>query len=73
MLFAIQDDLAQAYKRGIAKGMCKPVQFNDFGTPVAPIKKPLRPGQTVPSLRVSRDYSATMNHQMEIHRQPMKN
>ena len=69
--FAIQDHLAQAYERGIAKGVWKPVQFNDFGTPVVPIKKPLRPGQTVPSLRVCGDYSATINHQLEIHRQPI--
>ena len=38
--FAMQDHLAQTYKRGIAKGVWKPVQFNDFGTPVVPTKKP---------------------------------
>ena len=44
--------MAQAYERGIAKRVWKPVQFNDFATPVLPIKKPLRPGKTVSSLRV---------------------
>ena len=69
MPFAIQDDLAQADERGIAKGVWKLVQFNDFGTPVVPIKKPLDPGQTVPSQRVCGDYSAIINHQLEIHKQ----
>ena len=67
--FAIQDDLTQSYERGIAKGVWKTVQFNDFDTPVVPIKKPLRPGQTVASLRVRGDYSATINYQLETHRQ----
>ena len=69
MPFAIQVDLAQAYERGIAKWVWRPAQFNDFGTPVVPLKKPLRPGQTIPSLRVCGDYSATINYQLEIHRQ----
>jgi hypothetical protein len=43
--FAIQDDLNQAYDAGIAKGVCKPVQFNNYGTPVVPIQKKCAPGQ----------------------------
>ncbi|KAL5518093.1 hypothetical protein EMCRGX_G003773 [Ephydatia muelleri] len=37
--FAIQEDLCQAYDAGIAKGVWLPTQFNDYGTPVVPIRK----------------------------------
>ena len=43
--FAIQEDLYQAYDTGIARGMWLPTQFNDYGTPVVPIRKPILPGQ----------------------------
>nr|KAG5686850.1 hypothetical protein BaRGS_029895 [Batillaria attramentaria] len=32
--FALRDDLTKGYEEGIAKGVWKPVQFNDYGTPV---------------------------------------
>jgi len=53
--FALHEDLSHAYDQGIARGVWKPVQFNDYGTPVVPIKKSLLPGQTTPSLRVCGD------------------
>ena len=37
--FALQPDLAQAYDAGIAQGIWTPVQFNDWGTPMVPIRK----------------------------------
>ena len=54
--FAIQDDLNQAYEAGIAKGVWKPVQFNDYGTPVVPIRKKGALGQPA-KIRVCGDYS----------------
>ena len=68
--FAIQDDLNQAYDAGIAKGVWKPVQFNDYGTPVVPIWKKSAPGQPA-KIRVCGDYSVTVNSQLETHRYPM--
>ena len=69
--FALQEGLAHAYEKGIAQGVWKPVQFNDYGTPVLPIKKSLLPGQSAPSLRVCGDYSVTVNPQLETYRQPI--
>nr|KAG5714116.1 hypothetical protein BaRGS_020444 [Batillaria attramentaria] len=37
--FALRDDLTKGYEEGIAKGVWKPVQFNDYGTPVVPIQE----------------------------------
>nr|KAG5712925.1 hypothetical protein BaRGS_007522 [Batillaria attramentaria] len=37
--FALRDDLTKGYEDGIAKGVWKPVQFNDYGTPVVPIQE----------------------------------
>eukprot|EP00731_Ephydatia_muelleri_P003526 Em0001g3526a len=37
--FAIQKDLCQAYDAGIARGVWLTTQFNDYGTPVVPIRK----------------------------------
>ena len=69
--FAIQEDLAQVYDAGIKKGIWKPTQFNEYGTPVVPIRKTLLPGQCKRSLRVCGDYSVTVNPQLETHRQPL--
>ena len=69
--FAPQEDLAHGYQKGIARGVWKPVQFNDYGTPAVPIKKSLLPGQSAPSLRVCGDYSVTVYPQLETHRQPI--
>ena len=56
--FAIQEDLCQAYDAGIARGVWLPTQFNDYGTPVVP-------------MRVCGDYSVSVNQQLEPHRHPM--
>nr|KAG5685748.1 hypothetical protein BaRGS_011066 [Batillaria attramentaria] len=37
--FALRDDLTKGYEEGIAKGVWKPVQFNDYGTPVELMQK----------------------------------
>eukprot|EP00731_Ephydatia_muelleri_P010105 Em0005g691a len=65
---AIQDELGKAY---ITRGVWQPTQFNDYGTPVVPIRKATLPGQTKSTLRVCGDYSVTVNPQLEEHRYPM--
>ena len=37
--FAIRDDLSKGYEEGISEGVWKHIQFNDYGTPVVPIRK----------------------------------
>ena len=69
--FALQEDLAQAYEAGIKRGVWQKTQFNEYGTPVVPIRKPLLPGQAKAKLRVCGDYSATVNAQLETHRHPI--
>ena len=69
--FAIQEDLSIAYDAGIARGVWQSVQFNDYGTPVVPIRKVALPGQTTAKLRVCGDYSVTVNPQLEPHRHPI--
>ena len=68
---ALQDDLTAAIKDGIAKGIWEPTQFNDYGTPVVPVKKALLPGQKKAKIRVCGDYSCTVNPQLEPHRHPL--
>ncbi len=68
---AVQEDLAKAYDAGISKGVWEPTQFNEWGTPVVPVRKAVLPGQTSAAIRVCGDYSATVNSQLEAHRQPM--
>ena len=63
--FALNDDLNQALDVGIAKGIWKPVRFNDYGTPIVPVRKPGG------KIRVCGDYSKTVNTQLETHRQPI--
>ena len=41
--FAVREDLNQAYDVGIAKGIWKPVTFNEYGTPVVPVRKQSHP------------------------------
>ena len=57
--FAIQEDLTQAYNAGIKRDIWKPTNFNAYGT------------QTKAKLRVCRDYSVTVNPQLDDHRQPV--
>ena len=46
-------------------------QFNDYGTPVVPVRKNKLPGQESAGIRVCGDYSVTVNPQLETHRQPL--
>ena len=69
--FAIQAELAQAYDAGIEKDIWTPVQFNDWGTPVVPIRKKAMPNASKAYLRVCGDYSTSVNPQLEIHRHPL--
>ena len=69
--FAVQEDLNQAYDVGIAKGIWEPTIFNEYGTPVVPVRKQSLPSQPTASVRVCGDYSVFINAQLETHRQPM--
>ena len=69
--FAVQEDFNQAYDVGIAKGIWKPVTFNEYGTPVFPVRKQSQPNQPSGAVRVCGDYSVFINGQLEMHRQPM--
>ena len=69
--FALQEDLVQAYEAGIKRGVWRKTQFNEYGTPVVPIRKPLLPGQAKAKLRVCGDYSATVNAHLETHCHPI--
>ena len=68
--FALRDDLVKGYEEGIAKGVCKPVHFNEYGTPVVPIHKSHTSGFLKPKLRICCDYSMGINDQLEDHRHP---
>ena len=68
---AVQEDLNQAYDVGIAKGIWKPVTFNEYGTPVVPVRKQSQLNQPSGDVRVCGDYSVFSNGQLETHRQPM--
>ena len=69
--FSVQEDLNQAYDDGIAKGIWEPTIFNEYGTPVVPVRKQSLPNQPKASVRVCGDYSEFINAQLETHRQPM--
>ena len=69
--FAVQEDLNQACDVGIAKGIWEPTIFNEYGTPVVPVRKQSLPNQPTASVRVCGDYSVFINAQLETHRQPM--
>ena len=57
--------------KGIAKGVWKPVQFNEYGTPVVPIRKAYTSASLKPNLRICGDYSVGINDQLEDHRHPL--
>ena len=69
--FALRDDLVKGYEEGIAKGIWKPAQFNEYGTPVVPIRKAYTSGSLKPKLQVCGDYSVGINDQLEDHRRPV--
>lgn len=52
--FAIREELEKAYDEGIRKGIWEPTDFNDYGTPVVPVRKPST-GSGKPKLRVCGD------------------
>jgi len=45
--------------------------FNDWGTPVVPIRKTPPSGRVKAKLRACSDYSVTVNPQVEVHRHPL--
>ena len=69
--FAIQQNLARAYETGISRGIWTPTPFNNWGTPVKPVRKSPLPGNNKPRLRVRGDYSVTVNPQLAVHRHPL--
>ena len=68
---ALQEDLEKQYEEGIAKGIWERAEFNEYGTPVVPVKKTSLPGQKKPQIRVCGDYSVTVNKQLKDHRHPL--
>ena len=68
--FAMQEDLAQAYDAGIARDIWTSTSFNDWGTPVVPVRKTPQ-SSNEPASRVCGDYSVTINPQLETHRHPL--
>ena len=69
--FALQEDVNRAYDVGIAKGIWTPVKFNEWGTPVVPVRKSPLPGESKGKIRVCGDYSATINPLLAAHRHPL--
>ena len=61
----------KGYEEGIAKDVWKPVQFNEYGTQVVPIRKAHTSGSLKPKLRICGDYSVGINDQLEDHRHPV--
>uniref|UniRef100_A0A5S6QMW3 CCHC-type domain-containing protein n=1 Tax=Trichuris muris TaxID=70415 RepID=A0A5S6QMW3_TRIMR len=69
--FAILEDLNQAYVAGIKRGVwVAATQFNDYGTPVVPVRKTISKDRKKITLRVCGVYSVTVNPKLEIHRHP---
>ena len=69
--FGLHDDLVKGYEEGIAKGVWKPVQFDEHETPVVPIRKVHTSGSLKPKLWICGDYSVSINDQLEDHRHPL--
>ena len=65
---AILEDLNDAYEDEIRKGVWKPTDSNTYGTPVAPVRKAILPGQNKARIRVCKDYSVVVDSQLETHR-----
>ena len=53
--FALRDDLSKGYEGDITKGVWKPVQCNNYGTPVVPHRKVLLHGQVKGKIRICWD------------------
>ena len=71
MPFSILQDLNEAYKAGIKRGVWELTDFSLYSTPVVPIRKSPLPGQAKASIRVCGDYLVTVNSQLEDHHQPI--
>jgi hypothetical protein len=69
--YAVEEDLNLAYDAGISRGVWKPTQFNDYGTPVVPVRKAPTSGTSPRKLRVCGDYSVTVNPQLADHHHPI--
>ena len=52
------------------RGIWAPTSFNDWGTPVFPLRKSAQTSNK-PALRVCGDYSVTVNPQLEAHQHPL--
>ena len=66
----MQEELVQTYDVGIVRCIWTPTSFNDWGTPVVPVRK-AAPASSQLALRVCGDYSVTVNPQLETHRHPL--
>ena len=69
--FAMQTELTQVLDAGVKKGIWTPVQFNDWGTPIVPVRKRSHFNTSRSVIRVCGDYSATVNPQLATHRHPL--
>ena len=69
--FTLRDDLVKGCEEGIAKGVRKPVQFNEYRTPVVPICKAHTSCSLKSKLRICGDYSVGINDQLEDHLHPL--
>ena len=67
---ALTEELNQAYEAGIAKVIWEPTQFNQYGTPVVPVRKSTS-NKATGNIRVCGDYPKTINNQLETHRKPI--
>ena len=65
--FVMQEDLAVTHEAEILRGIWTQVEFNDWGTPVVPMRKK-QTGSKKPKLRICGHYSVTVNPQLALHR-----
>ncbi|KII74191.1 hypothetical protein RF11_00565 [Thelohanellus kitauei] len=64
--YTLKEDVKKQLDDGIKKGVWVPVQFNDSGTPIVPVKK----GETG-KLRICENFSVLVNETLEDHRYPI--
>ncbi|KII71518.1 Retrovirus-related Pol polyprotein [Thelohanellus kitauei] len=66
IIHAIKDDINTAIDEGFSKGVWIPTQFNDWATPIVPVRK-----STNKKIWICGDYSVTVNKFLEDHRYPI--
>jgi len=66
----MQEELVQTYDVGIVRCIWTPTSFNDWGTPIVPVRKAAQTFNK-PALHICGDYSVTVNPQLETHRHPL--